>query len=207
MAAAIDLFTSAILLELMRREGGAVDHPADKGGPTYRGVTLARAQLKWPKITFEELQKKTDDELLEFYWFDYVVAHNFHFIDDAQLRAFTIDFAVHSGPEAAIQALQVATGVDTPNNLQPDKVGPMTLAAIRRSDAKQLYRSVFLQRWLKLDNLSLRNPVVLAFVQACARKPETVAALLGVTPKQVQGCQLVFAFGWNNRLRELFPQA
>lgn len=42
----------------LRHEGGYVDHPADPGGATNRGITLAtyRAWTKRPNATKEELR-------------------------------------------------------------------------------------------------------------------------------------------------------
>lgn len=57
---------------IIRREGGYVDHPADKGGPTKYGITLAnyRRWAKNPKATAGDLSQLSTDDAVEFYrWY------------------------------------------------------------------------------------------------------------------------------------------
>lgn len=58
--------------DIIRREGGYVNHPADRGGPTKYGITIAnyRRWIKNPKATAWELLRITVDDALEFYrWY------------------------------------------------------------------------------------------------------------------------------------------
>jgi len=58
--------------DIIRREGGYVNHPADRGGPTKYGITIAnyRRWTKNLKATAEELARITVDDALKFYrWY------------------------------------------------------------------------------------------------------------------------------------------
>ncbi len=57
-----------ILEGILRREGGFVDHPADKGGPTKFGITQ-RTLGAWRQkaVTRDEVQALTKTEALEIY--------------------------------------------------------------------------------------------------------------------------------------------
>lgn len=58
--------------DIIRREGGYVNHPSDKGGPTKYGVILENYKrwTKNPKATAEELSRITVDDALKFYrWY------------------------------------------------------------------------------------------------------------------------------------------
>ncbi len=58
--------------DIIRREGGYVDHSADKGGPTKYGITLAnyRAWVGRPGAPASELKSLSQDEAIRFYnWY------------------------------------------------------------------------------------------------------------------------------------------
>jgi lysozyme family protein len=44
----------AILAAILRREGGFVNHPADRGGPTHYGITQATLQAWRGRAVSEE---------------------------------------------------------------------------------------------------------------------------------------------------------
>ena len=118
--------TGEILDEVLRREGGYVDHPHDRGGPTHYGIT--RATLAgWRKaaVTAEDVQRLTEAEARAIYQRQYVEAPGFDQIVDPRLRALLVDYGVHSGPRRAIMDLQRAAGVTVDGT-----IGPQTLAAV-----------------------------------------------------------------------------
>lgn len=58
--------------DIIRREGGYVNHPADKGGPTKYGITIAnyRSWIKNPQATAGELSQLSPDNAVKFYrWY------------------------------------------------------------------------------------------------------------------------------------------
>ncbi|QKC70750.1 glycoside hydrolase family 108 protein [Mesorhizobium loti] len=122
-------FARALAL-VLKSEGGWSDNPADPGGATMKGVTLAnfRRYVK-ADASKADLKKIGDDQVAtvyrRFYW-DAVLGAELP--DGVDYAVF--DFAVNSGPGRAAKYLQAAVGVS-----QDGRIGPATLAAARARPA------------------------------------------------------------------------
>ncbi|RWM29391.1 glycosyl hydrolase 108 family protein [Mesorhizobium sp.] len=122
-------FARALAL-VLESEGGWSDNPADPGGATMKGVTLAnfRRYVK-PDATKADLRAITDAQIAtvyrRFYW-------NAIAGDDLPggVDYAVFDFAVNSGPGRAAKYLQAVVDV-----AQDGKIGPATLAAVRAKPA------------------------------------------------------------------------
>jgi len=118
-------FARALTL-VLKHEGGWSDHPADPGGATMKGVTLAnfRRYVK-PDAGKDDLRGITDAQLAtvyrRFYW---DAVHGAELPDGVDYAVF--DFAVNSGPGRAAKQLQGVVGV-----VQDGRIGPATLNATR----------------------------------------------------------------------------
>jgi lysozyme family protein len=118
-------FARALSL-VLKSEGGWSDNPADPGGATMKGVTLAnfRRYVK-ADASKTDLKNITDDQVAtvyrRFYW-DAVAGAQLP--DGVDYAVF--DFAVNSGPGRAAKYLQAVVGV-----AQDGKIGPATLAAVQ----------------------------------------------------------------------------
>jgi lysozyme family protein len=167
----------ALITRLIEREKGYVDHPADNGGPTNYGITLA-ALAEWRRAPVTAFQVKTlsEAEARLIYRDRYFFKPGFDAIADPEFQEFLFDFAVNSGPGAAIIALQTAL---KQMGLYSDKIdgglGPNTRRAIAAcNNIPQLYYMTKCERY----------ELLLRFIGRDAR-------------------QAVFAAGWANRLDEL----
>ncbi|GLQ10267.1 hypothetical protein GCM10007913_21990 [Devosia yakushimensis] len=117
--------------EVLRHEGGYVDHPSDPGGATNMGIThktLARWRnispwWKLPKAQVKALGRAEAARIYRASYWDRSKAGNM----PAGLDLVLFDFAVNSGPDRAIRTLQAELGV-----VADGQVGPLTLAAIQR---------------------------------------------------------------------------
>ncbi|BCG79534.1 glycoside hydrolase family 108 protein [Mesorhizobium sp. 113-3-3] len=122
-------FARALAL-VLKSEGGWSDNPADPGGATMKGVTLAnfRRYVK-ADASKADLKKIGDAQVAtvyrRFYW-DAVLGSELP--DGVDYAAF--DFAVNSGPVRAARHLQASVGVS-----QDGRIGPATLAAVRAKPA------------------------------------------------------------------------
>lgn len=114
----------AMIQRVITREGGFVDHPNDKGGPTNMGITLTTLTL-WlgRKATVDEVKGLSVEQARDIYFEVYLVRPNILSIDDAKVREAVFDEAVNSGPGTAIRHFQRALGVKDDGVL-----GPVTLA-------------------------------------------------------------------------------
>lgn len=143
-----------IIADVLKREGGWVNDPADLGGPTNRGITLQRYSEKLGRpATIEELKKLTEKQAADLYREDFVVAPGFDRIADPGLANLMVDSGVHHGPEQATKWLQRALGVKADG-----KLGPVTLAAIAGRDPEDLFQRVFAQRLRLMGSLITRRP-------------------------------------------------
>ena len=97
-----------ILDAILLREGGYVDHPLDRGGPTNMGITLATLG-KWrgKPVTAADVKALGHEEAAAIYYAWYVAP----FADVARdLKPLAVDIAVMSGATTARGLLARANG-------------------------------------------------------------------------------------------------
>lgn len=117
-------FARALAL-VLKSEGGWSDNPADPGGATMKGVTLAnfRRYVK-ADASKADLREISGEQVAtvyrRFYWDAVAGAELPGGIDYA-----VFDFAVNSGPGRAAKYLQAAVGA-----AQDGRIGPATLGAV-----------------------------------------------------------------------------
>ncbi|HTG38091.1 glycoside hydrolase family 108 protein [Sphingomonas sp.] len=123
--------------ELIEREGGFVDHPADRGGATRWGVTEATARETGYHGAMRDYPRSAAASLYRArYWlaprFDAVAARA------PALAAELFDTGVNMGPAVAARFLQRALTAlnrgarDYPDLAIDGRVGPQTLTALDR---------------------------------------------------------------------------
>jgi lysozyme family protein len=138
-----------VITEVLRREGGYVDHPSDRGGPTNYGITLKTlAAWRGQPVTAEDVFALTEAEARDIYRREYVERPGLDQIADPLLRGLLVDYAVHSGPRRAIEELQRVAGVTVDG-----KLGPQTLSAVAVKGAESLRRGVLRARGRYLARL------------------------------------------------------
>ncbi len=115
MEAAID--------RVLEAEGGFVDHPADRGGPTNYGITLPTLTMsRGQKCTVEDIRELTLYEARSIYFTDYWMRPGFATLGLHKVPAeMLFDAAVNHGPARAVKILQDTIGV-----LADGIVGPAT---------------------------------------------------------------------------------
>lgn len=122
--------------ELIRREGGYVNHPSDRGGPTMYGITEVVARAYGYSGPMQEMPRALAVQIYtERYWTD----PKFHLVNDhsAVLAEKLLDIGVNMGPMVASRFLQRALNVlNQEGRIYPDivvdgSIGRMTLAALQ----------------------------------------------------------------------------
>lgn len=124
-----------LIEELIDREGGYVNHPADKGGPTCFGITEAVARTHGYAGAMRSLPRHEAAAIYRrLYWlrprFDQVAKRS------ERIAAELFDTGVNMGPAVATTFLQRALTALNRNakdyaDLTPDgRVGPLTLHAL-----------------------------------------------------------------------------
>jgi len=120
---------------LIDREGGYVNNPADKGGPTCFGITQAVARANGYAGPMQQLPREEAAAIYRrLYWLrprlDEVAKRS------ARIAAELFDTGVNMGPAVAVTFMQRAltalnrNGTDYPDLTPDGRVGPATLAAL-----------------------------------------------------------------------------
>jgi lysozyme family protein len=173
-----------VLALVLRSEGGFVDHPADPGGATNYGITLATlSACRDRRCTKDDVRELTAEEAGEIYRSRYWDKARCDELP-AGIDYAVFDAAVHSGPGRAVRMLQNALGV-APDGI----VGPMTLAAARRCDPRAVIAAICDERLSMMRRLpgwavfgrgwSRRVAEVRRTASAMADHPSLIARLFG----------------------------
>lgn len=95
-----------IIADIIKAEGGYVDHPNDRGGPTKYGITLNTLGA-WlgRKVTAKDVQAITRDTAYQIYYRNYYAKPGFNELPEA-LQPHMTDIAVNCGPKTSIKMLQ-----------------------------------------------------------------------------------------------------
>ncbi len=144
---------------VLRREGGFVDHPADRGGPTKYGVTQdTLSAWRGAPATPADVAGISTAEARRIYKKLYIQDPRFDRIDDERLRMLVVDCAVNHGVGWATRRLQEAVGADVDG-----VVGPLTLSAVNAADPAAVYRRLLAARCRFYGRLIANDPSQAAF--------------------------------------------
>ena len=152
-----DQYISSILVA----EGGFVNHPADHGGPTNKGITMGTFQSKARELlgiepTIENLQNLTDDQAKTIYKNKYWDGIQASRINDPNVTHILFDMAINSGNTTAVRYMQMTLN-SMGNNLALDgAVGPNTLNAINNANGRTLFNN-FKNNRINFYNAIIRN--------------------------------------------------
>lgn len=115
------------LKQVLKYEGGYVDHPKDPGGPTNKGITQA-VYDNWRKsqsLSIQSVRGIADSEVAAIYknlYWDRISGD----LLPSGVDFAVFDFAVNSGVSRAAKTLQAVVGVT-----QDGVIGPATILATK----------------------------------------------------------------------------
>jgi len=125
-----------IFSTILGKEGGYVNNPADKGGPTNWGITQAVARAHGYTGDMKDLTRQQALNILES---DYWVGPRFNQVSEVSnaIAVELTDTGVNMGPSVAAKFLQRALNVfNNQGKLYPDivadgQIGPRTITALQ----------------------------------------------------------------------------
>lgn len=158
--------TKEIIDGIIKREGGYVNHPSDRGGPTKYGITLATLGA-WRSrvVTAGDVASLGKEEARLIYQNEYLFRPRLEQINRMSVRVFALDSAVQHGPGRAIRWLQKIAGVPVDGIL-----GPVSLQAINRLDSDVLYRKMVAERCRFYGRLITKDPTQAVFAAGWANR-------------------------------------
>jgi len=151
----------AMLEDMIEREGGYVNHPNDRGGPTKYGITeatLDRFQTENHDMLFNSVKDITRSYAKAIYRQDYYLKPRLNELADDGLRALMFDSCVLHGRGTAIRWLQKACGAK-----MDGRIGPKTLQSIE-DFRETVYPNVLAQRIKFITNIVIRDKSQLKFL-------------------------------------------
>jgi len=147
---------------LMQLEGGFVDNPNDKGGPTNKGITLKtfvtfRHLMNKPLPTIDDLKNISDEEwgeiMKSLYWNKFRADK----IHNQAIAEIVVDWYINSGT-TAIKKVQRLLGV-----IADGIVGRNTIFAINGMNPQYFFNKVKDARAEYYKKITVRNPTYKVF--------------------------------------------
>ncbi len=158
----------AIIGDILLKEGGYVDHPADRGGATKWGITqLTLSKWRHRDVTKDEVRALDEEEAKDIYRARYIIDPGFGALPE-NLMALVVDCAVNHGVTRAGLWLQKALGVK-----EDGVVGPKTQEAAAAADEGRVYRSVLASRARAYGRIVTDNPKQAVFAAGWANRLAT----------------------------------
>lgn len=149
----------SMLKDIVNREGGFSHFPADAGGATKYGITLGTLSF-WRKkpTSVEDIKNLTPEEAMAIYKELYYNKPNISSLPDP-LDDLIFDFAVNSGPQLAIRALQECLGI-TADGI----CGPLTISAVTQANLHDLINKVIRWRVMMFARIVKKDPSQVVFL-------------------------------------------
>lgn len=180
--ASLDLY----LPQLLQFEGGFVDDPADPGGATNRGITLATFQryaqsLLGEQPTLDALRALTVEQAGVIYRAAYWDKLDGDQIASQPLAEIVFDFYVNAGTEAILLLQRILQQTGATGLATDGEMGPVTLAALQAADQAPVYALYRQGRIDYYERLAQERPVDDKFLKGWLARAEWFPATLPST--------------------------
>lgn len=175
-AAAVD----AMIEDILRREGGFVDHPNDRGGPTNFGITL-RTLASWRNsdVGRDDVRRMTQSEARAIYKARYFVQPKIDRLP-AAVQPVVFDMSINHGPGTAIKLLQQVLQTVSPPCAANGGIGDETLQsavnALAKVGAKDLVNRVVDRRVALFRTIAANDVSQEVFLKGWLRRAEEFRA-------------------------------
>ena len=160
----------------LRWEGGYVNHPADPGGATNKGVTKA-VYDKYRRnkgLAIQDVRQITDDEVHDIYENGYWKRAKCPDLAD-DLDTVQFDTAVNMGVGRAVKFMQKSTGC-TPDGAW----GPITAAAVANCDPGVTLKKYCDTREAFYEGLVRRRPKMKVFTRGWMNRLNDLRGFVGL---------------------------
>lgn len=147
-------------------EGGFVDHPDDKGGPTNLGITIKTlSDFLGRDATVEEVRSLDVDTVRKIYKQNYWDRLKLSHIIDSKFADIIFDQAVNRGTRRVAEQIQRIVEVK-----QDGVIGPITLKAINNMEPKKLLISFIKSTQDAYVSIVANNPSQAVFLSGWIKR-------------------------------------
>lgn len=168
-----DASVDSMIEALIVREGGYVNHPADRGGPTNCGITRETlAAWRGCSVTVDDVKCLTPSEAAEIYRASYYYAPGIDTLPSA-LQAHVFDIAVNSGPKTGIKLLQRALNRLEAGIKEDGVLGPVTRAAAEAYPSSDINHTLVEVRLRYYDDIVAADPKQRAFIDGWRKRAKS----------------------------------
>lgn len=156
---------------LKAQEGGYVNNPNDKGGPTNMGITLAEFQSYYgADKTVDDLKAITDEQWLPIVKKEYWDCMQADLITDQQVAVAIVDFGFNSGQGTAVMKVQAILGISPTTGF----LGNITLNKINIAEASVLCNAICDSRDAYDTNYAEKVPAEAQFLPDWLRRTNSL---------------------------------
>ncbi len=162
---------------ILQHEGGYVNHPADKGGPTNFGVTI-KTYSKWlgRRATIDEVKAMKVETAREIYETMYLTGPRIHTLPEPP-QTLILDMAINHGPKLGIKLLQRVVNLAGFGPCSMDGIiGPETRkCVIEAAEAMGPYlqNAVVFERKKLYNSIVERKPSQAVFLKGWLRRADS----------------------------------
>lgn len=164
---------------MIAREGGYFNHPADKGGPTKYGVTLATlSKARGKQATIKDVRALCIEEAKAIYRESYYRAPGIHKLPRL-IQEQVFDISVNSGPDRAVRMLQEALNVLGSRLVVDGKIGRKTIGAAQLHPSAYINNVLAHLRLAFFEGLVRRSPSQRAFLKGWTARANSFRKKVG----------------------------
>ena len=170
----------AMIEDILRREGGFVDHPSDRGGPTNFGITL-RTLASWRNsdVNRDDMRRMTLAEARTIYRDRYFLRPQIDRLP-AAIQPILFDMSTNHGPGTAIKLLQEVLQTVTPPCSVDGGIGDETVLSAARAltavGAKALVNQLVDRRVGLFQSIAANDASQEVFLKGWLRRAEEFRA-------------------------------
>jgi lysozyme family protein len=160
-------------------EGGYVNHPADKGGPTNFGITIGTLS-KWlgHQASIDEVKNLTKETALKIYKSNYWDVLQLDSLVDQGVATCMLDMGLLCGPGVSAKWAQEICKVKVDL-----KIGPVTLAAINNYDGIEFIKQFSQKAKVYFSEIVKRSPSQSVFLNGWNNRANRLVSTFASGPK------------------------
>jgi len=171
------MILETLIEKVLQREGGYINHPSDRGGPTNFGITL-KTLSRWREtsVTALDVESIAVDEARDIYRSEYWNKPGFARLSNLHplIVEMLFDMGVNHGTNSAVRMLQRAVGTKDDGIL-----GPKTIASIAEMETRELGAHLMAERVIEYGRIITKNNTQAAFAHGWMRRAAEFISRLG----------------------------